>query len=109
MRGSGTSDVEVISVAPHGLTLRLGHEVLHLAFADFPWFRDATIAQLSEVTRPSDDHLYWPQLDIDLSVASVRNPADFPLVSREHVPGAGRVAEDPPATDLPGGLSPGGR
>jgi len=25
-------------------------------------------------------HLYWPLLDVDLSVRSVRRPADFPLV-----------------------------
>jgi len=26
--------------------------------------------------------VYWPQLDIDLSVESIRKPQDFPLVSR---------------------------
>jgi hypothetical protein len=34
------------------------------------------------VQRPTEDHLYWPQLDIDLSVASIRDPQSFPLLSR---------------------------
>jgi hypothetical protein len=28
------------------------------------------------------DHLYWPDLDVDLAVESIRNPERFPLVSR---------------------------
>jgi len=28
------------------------------------------------------DHLYWPQLDVDLSVASLRKPDHFPLLAR---------------------------
>lgn len=52
-----------------------------LPFALFPWFRHATIDQISDVQWPTADHLYWPQLDVDLSVASIRNPADFPLVA----------------------------
>lgn len=27
-------------------------------------------------------HLYWPDLDVDLAVASIRNPGAFPLVSK---------------------------
>ncbi len=29
----------------------------------------------------SFDHLYWPGLDIDLSLQSLRNPSAFPLIS----------------------------
>src|SRR3546814_7518272 len=31
---------------------------------------------------PSPQHLYWPDLDIDLAVDSIRHPERFPLVSR---------------------------
>jgi hypothetical protein len=34
------------------------------------------------VERPTEDHLYWKQLDIDLSLQSIRNPAAFPLIAR---------------------------
>ena len=82
MPGSITSVAEVTHVSRHGFWLLLGSEELHVPFTDFPWFRKATIEQLTTVEWPSAEHLYWPLLDVDLAVASIRSPADFPLVSR---------------------------
>ena len=82
MPGSITSVAEVTHVSRHGFWLLLGSEELHVPFTDFPWFRAATIEQVTTVEWPSAEHLYWPMLDVDLAVASIRSPADFPLVSR---------------------------
>jgi hypothetical protein len=82
MPGFATSAPEVTNVSRHGFWLLLGEEELLVRFDDFPWFRQATIEALTHVEWPSPDHLYWPLLDVDLSVRSVRRPADFPLVSR---------------------------
>jgi hypothetical protein len=56
-----------------------------LSFDQFPWFRDASIGQLSNVERPHPGHLHWPELDIDLSEESVEHPGRFPLVSRVRI------------------------
>ena len=80
--GRSTSAVEVTNVSKHGFWLLLGDEELFVPFSEFPWFRDAPIGKLTEVELPSPDHLYWPELDIDLAVGSIRNPAQFPLISR---------------------------
>lgn len=85
MHGTDTLAAEVTNVSTHCFWLLLGDEELAVPFADFPWFRKATIEQLSDVRRPSEDHLYWPQLDVDLSVQSVRQPGGFPLVSKHTV------------------------
>jgi hypothetical protein len=53
-----------------------------VSFEKFPWFRDASIAQLTRVELPSPHHLRWPDLDVDLAVESIRSPEKFPLVSR---------------------------
>ena len=82
MPGTNTSASEVTHVSQHGLWLLLADEEVLLPFDQFPWFRRATIDQLSNVEWPSPDHLYWPDLDVDLSVASIRRPDAFPLVSR---------------------------
>ena len=82
MHGTNTSAAELTHVSTHGFWLLLGSEELLLPFAQFPWFKTATIEQLSRVEWPTPDHLYWPALDVDLSVASIRNPANFPLLSR---------------------------
>jgi hypothetical protein len=86
MLGTITSPVEVSNISKHGFWLLLAEEELFLPFVDFPWFQSATIQQLVEVERPTEDHLYWPSLDVDLSVASIRNPAIFPLMANVNNP-----------------------
>jgi Protein of unknown function (DUF2442) len=81
-RGKDTSAVEVSNVSNHGFWLLLGAEELFVAFSDFPWFRDATIRQICTVELQSPQHLFWPELDVDLSVDSIRHPEQFPLVSK---------------------------
>ncbi len=83
MSGTGISALEVTQVSKHGFWLLIADEEHLLPFADFPWFRQATIEQLMDVQLPGSDHLYWPQLDIDLSIASIRNPAAFPLMAKD--------------------------
>ena len=85
MHGTTTLAAEVTNVSTHCLWLLLGDEELVLPFADFPWFKKATIEQLSDVQHPTEDHLYWPQLDVDLSVESIRKPHAFPLVAATQV------------------------
>jgi Protein of unknown function (DUF2442) len=80
--GQSTSAVEVTNVSAHGFWLLFGAEELFVPFAEFPWFRDAPIGKLTQVELPSPHHLYWPALDVDLAVASIRDPAQFPLVSQ---------------------------
>lgn len=80
--GKGISAVEVTNVSPNGFWLLLDSEELFVAFEHFPWFRESTIAQLTRVERPSRNHLYWPDLDIDLALESIRHPEAFPLVSK---------------------------
>jgi hypothetical protein len=80
--GNNTSGPEVTNVSQHGPWLLLGSEELFLPFMQFPWFQDAPIGKVLHVEQPSAEHLYWPELDIDLAVESIRHPEKFPLVSR---------------------------
>lgn len=87
--GSSTSGVEATNVSRHGFWLLLDERELFVPFAGFPFFRDATIGALTDVRMPHPDHLYWPLLDVDLSVDSIEHPERYPLVSRART----RVAE----------------
>jgi len=73
---------EVTNVSLHGFWLFVGDRELFVPFGSFPWFRDASIAEITNVQFPSPHHLYWPDLDIDLAVESIEHPEKFPLVSR---------------------------
>jgi Protein of unknown function (DUF2442) len=87
--GKPTLAVEVANVSPSGFWLLVGQTEHFLAFNQFPWFRDATIAQLVNVELPSPHHLYWPELDVDLAVESLTDPDLYPLVSSKTPPKAG--------------------
>jgi hypothetical protein len=72
----------VTNVSPHGFWLFVGDQELFVPFKDFPWFKDASIQQISRVELPRAHHLYWPELDIDLAVESLMHPERYPLVSQ---------------------------
>ena len=80
--GLPTSPVEVTNVSPHGFWLFIEARELFVSFEAFPWFREASIREIGNVTRPSPHHLYWPDLDVDLAVESLDHPERFPLVSK---------------------------
>lgn len=81
LRGKTISAVEVSRVSPDGFWLRIDERELLVAFRQFPWFENATIRQITAVERPSPHHLRWPDLDVDLALASIEHPERFPLVS----------------------------
>lgn len=81
LRGKSISTAEISNVSPDGFWLLVDDRELFVPFRDFPWFRDATIRQISSVERPSPQHLRWPDLDIDLTLESIEHPKRFPLVS----------------------------
>ncbi len=79
--GTRISTVEVTNISQHGFWVFLAGEELFLSFSEFPWFRDVAVGKIFHVELPSPDHLYWPDLDIDLAVESIKFPERFPLVS----------------------------
>ena len=79
--GKRTSVVEVTNISATGFWLLLGGREVCLPFKTFPWFKQAKIGELLNVEWPSEHHLYWPDLDIDLAVESIEHPERFALVS----------------------------
>jgi len=81
MRGTVTSHVEVTNISKHGFWLLISERELFMPFTEFPWFKDAPISAVLRVEWPQPDHLYWPDLDVDLTVESIEHPDRFPLVA----------------------------
>jgi hypothetical protein len=80
--GRNTSRAEVTNVSAHGFWILVGDEELFVPFEQFPWFREAPIGRVMNVQLLKPHHLYWPDLDIDLHIDSIRIPEEFPLVSK---------------------------
>ncbi len=80
--GNNTLAVEVTHISAHGIWLLAHDEELFLSYDDFPWFRDKSVSQILDVQEPSPNHFFWPSLDVDLALESIRHPEQFPLKSR---------------------------
>jgi hypothetical protein len=82
MPGSATSAAEVTNISKHGFWMLIDGDELFLPFDEFPWFKQATVEAILRLERPSPGHLYWPVLDIDLAVDSIKHPERYPLTSK---------------------------
>ena len=84
MPGVFTLEIEISLVSNKGFWLLLDNEELFVAYEEFHWFKQSTVDQITTIERPSPNHLYWPMLDVDLAVESIRNPASFPLIAKHN-------------------------
>jgi len=82
MPGNSISAVEVTHLSRHGFGLLLDCREFFLPFEDYPWFRGASVASIQRVERPRQEHLHWPDLDVDLTVDSIGHPEKYPLTAK---------------------------
>ena len=68
-------------------TFLLNDYEMFLSFDKLPWFADAPVKKILNVETPSPNHLYWPDLDVDLTTEIIMNPENYPLVSGVSVSG----------------------
>ena len=80
--GTSTLAAEVTNVSPHGFWLLLSDEEVFVPFDQFPWFKNASIDHIMNVELLHEGHLFWPDLDVDLAVESIKHPERFPLVAK---------------------------
>ena len=71
----------VSEISQVGIWLTLEEKELFLSFDNFPWFKNASVSAIQNVNLLNANHLYWPELDIDLAVESIEYPDRFPLVA----------------------------
>lgn len=78
--GTNTSEIEVSNISLHGFWVFVNGKEYFLPFISFPWFRQAKIDDILNVEFFKNRHLYWPALDIDLTLDIIENPNKYPLV-----------------------------
>lgn len=72
--------VEVTHISANGLWVIVGRKEYFLPYDAFPWFRQATVAQILDVQLIGKMHLRWPELDVDLDLHSLENLEAYPLI-----------------------------
>ena len=79
--GKNTSPIE-INITYCGMWLYIHDKEFFLPYEDYPFFKDATINDIYDVELHHKTHLYWPSLDVDLSVEILEKPHQFPLIDQ---------------------------
>ncbi len=78
--GASISQPEVTNIDRFGVWILIRDREYFLPFEAFPWFRRATLEQVLHVDLLHDEHLHWPELDVDLSIDSIDHPESYPLI-----------------------------
>ena len=77
--GRNILKVEVTNISNHGLWILIENKELFLSYENFPWFKNKTISNITKVESFGQGHLYWEDLDVDLSLEMIEHPERFPL------------------------------
>ena len=78
--GKNTLKAEITNISGHGFWLLLAQKEYFLSFEKYPWFKDARISDITNVELVHSHHLYWPSLDVDLSIEILNDPDKYPLI-----------------------------
>jgi len=81
-RGKNTSLVEITNISSHGVWLLAHDKELFMSYKDFPWFKGQTIENIINVEEQGDNHFYWPDIDVDLTIESIEHPERFPFIAK---------------------------
>jgi hypothetical protein len=79
--GCDTSAVEVVNISQHDIWLLSHQKELFLPYDDFPWFKGKRAKCVRNVQELSSGHLFWPDLDVDLTVESIERPERYPHIA----------------------------
>lgn len=81
-RGKHISKAEITNISEHGFWVLLEKQEHFLPFDKFPWFKDASICQITDLQVLHKTHLYWSQLDVDLSIDIIQHPEKYNLIAK---------------------------
>jgi hypothetical protein len=78
--GKNTSSIEVTQITPNGIWILIKDTEYFLSYQNFPWFEKGTVAQIHNVRLFHGFHLYWPDLDVDLHLDSLKDVERYSLI-----------------------------
>lgn len=71
--GETILEAEVTQIDKYGIWLLIGERESFLPFENFPAFREASVGAIHNVELLTNNYLHWPDLDLEISLESLRN------------------------------------
>ena len=80
MSGTNTLDCSITNIEKFGFWMILFDKEYFISFNDYPQFKNATLEQIFDYQLLAPTQIYWENLDIDIEVEALENPARFTLI-----------------------------
>ena len=81
MPSENTSAVEIVNISNHGVWMLAHDRERFIPYAKFSWFREQSVAAITDVEGPFPGHYYWPDIDVDLIDEIIDDPQRFPKLA----------------------------
>jgi len=82
LKNGKTISASVENITPFGIWILVKNKEYFLDYQNYPFFRKQTLKDIQSVKLLHGFHLYWPNLDVDLEIDNLENPAKYPLTSK---------------------------
>ena len=91
LRPGKSTSASVENITPFGVWMLITGKEYFLTYSEFPYFENMSIRSIFNVKLLHGFHLYWPELDIDLTIDNLDHPEKYPLRAKSHSKKAARA------------------
>jgi len=77
--GKNILKVNVEKTSSFGIWILVKGKEYFLSYEEYPFFKRRALKSVKNVKIIHGFHLYWPELDVDLSIDNLEHPEKYPL------------------------------
>jgi hypothetical protein len=78
--GISTSACNVTGINDLGFWVLVNDKEYFVPFSDYPGFKDTSVNQILNIRFYAPSQLHWEDIDIDIELNALSQPASFPLI-----------------------------
>ena len=79
-KNTGDILVKVLSITSEGINLSVAGKDYFITYNRIPWFRNARVSEIMNVTMFGRMGIRWEDLDVDLEIDSLEHPEKYPHI-----------------------------
>ena len=81
---SQDTQVSVLMINDKGIMLTVKGNDYFISYNRIPWMRHACISDALDVRMSGRNAIWWPNLDVDLEIESLKHPERYPLIMKRN-------------------------
>jgi len=84
-RNTEITSVKILCINAEGISLSVAGKVYFVPYDRVPWFRNARVSEILNVTLMGRMGIRWEDLNVDLEIDSLEHPEKYPHVIKRFV------------------------